>query len=442
MAAVTAAVVTAGAAAASAGASMKAASEQSKARRDRNRAIKKGALRDFGFGTAGGDGPFGSFNAETGAFETGLGSRLEGQLGMVDSLAAAFGANAGADFTGDMRNTIGLQQMTAGQQADPNSNLFANLAGRAQSGLNMAQAGLGRAAGIQGQLDPFAQQAFGLAQQQFGDIGTAEQVRGDVLGLLRQQAAPFEERAFSGLQDKQFATGRLGSSGGALQTEAFARGLAQADTDRQLRSFAEGRNVQQNALGLAQGLSGIGSGALNLGDNLMGNAFRNFGAMSGLAQDIDRQRFGQETSVQQNLFNQLGSIFGNQARTAGLQDQLQTSNFSNFLRALGAGQAINQIPLDRLKFAQDVEAQRQNAAIGVGSNLGTAGAGSGWDSAAAAFSGLAGAAQNFGSIFQNIGQPASTTAPSAYTPTAQQAFGSSYQQAPSWFTIGSTPGGG
>jgi hypothetical protein len=322
-----------------------------------------------------------------------------------------FGNRVGTNMTQGLQDTIGQAQGLAGQQVDPNSNLFAGLQAGAQGGLGLAGAGLNRAGAIQGQLDPFAQQAFGMSSNFMNQIGTGQEAQQQSLALMRQLAAPEEARQFSGLQQNQFATGRLGSSGGALQTEAFARGLGQADTARQLASFQEGRATQQNAFGLARGLAGIGTGALSTGDALMRNAFSNFQGMTGLSQNIDQQRFNQEGSAQQNMFNQLQSIFGMQGQQLGQQQGMENNAFSNFLRSMSAGQSIDQIPLDRLKFAQDIEAQRQNGALGVGTALNNVNAGQGASTMAAAFSGLGGAAQNFGSLFQNIGKP-SAPAPS------------------------------
>ena len=406
MAAVTAAVIGAGAAAASAASSISAGKQMKRQSDQANARLQEGVIKDFSFGQAGGDDPWARYTSSNGAVSTGLGSRLQGQRDTVDQFGSMFSGRAGQDFTSGMRNTIGMAQGAAGQQADPNGQLFAGLQQGAQGGLGMAAQGLGRAANIQGQLDPFAQQAFGMSQDFMNQIGTGEGARNQSLDLMRQLAAPEEARQFAGLQQNQFSTGRLGSSGGALQTEAFARGLGQADLSRQLSSFQEGRNTQQNNFGLAQGMAGLGSGALSTGDSLLRNAFSNFQGMTGLSQGIEGQRFGQQGTAQQNMFSQLQSIFGMQGAEQNQQAGMENNAFSNFLRSIGAGQGIDQVPLDRLQTSQNIEAQRQNAAIGVGSNLQNGTAGQGASTMAAAFSGLGGAAQNFGQMFGNIGQPA------------------------------------
>ena len=116
---------------------------------------------------------------------------------------------------------------------------------------------------------------LGEKPQSYNDIYTQR------LGLLREQAAPFEQRAFNGLNQNLFSTGRMGTTGGGLQTEAFARGLAQADTGRQL-----------DAMGFSEGLYGrdqqYALGRNNIGSNLWANS----GNMFGTAGNIFGNQFG------------------------------------------------------------------------------------------------------------------------------------------------------
>jgi hypothetical protein len=127
-------------------------------------------------------------------------------------------------------------------------NLFGNLAGMAGN-------------------NPYAQQQMALGQQFMGaQAPSYDQVAAQRLGLLREQAAPFENRAYNSMQNKLFSQGRLGSTGGGRDIEAFARGLGQADTSRQLDSmgFAEqlyGRD-QQNALAQRQMGANLFSGGV------------------------------------------------------------------------------------------------------------------------------------------------------------------------------------
>jgi len=124
-------------------------------------------------------------------------------------------------------------------------------------------------------------------QSAIGDASlTGQQAADQHLALLREQAQPFEDRAFSTHQDNQFMTGQRGTSGGALQTEAFARGLGQADLSRQLAARGEGRAATQMALNQASGLGG-------LQESLLNGATNRFGNLAQLSQGLSAARFNQ-----------------------------------------------------------------------------------------------------------------------------------------------------
>lgn len=403
MAAITAGVVTAAAAASSAYTSHRAASAQERAQRRAEDRLSSGQFGHIGFGSSVGDNPFGNYDPETGRITTGLGDRLTGQLGQVDAFAEFFANQMGGNPLGDAFGSIAAQRDVAFNQPQTNLGLFDNLQGRTQGALGLAGLQLGAAGQDAIALNPFGNLAFGVAGQQLGDIGNFEDVRSRQLDLLRQQAAPFEDRAFTGLLDNQFATGRLGSSGGALQTEAFARGLGQADLARQLAASDEARSFQQNALGLAQGAFGLGAGQRGLSDSLLSSAFGNFGNLAGLSADIENSRFSQASSAQTNFFNQLGLLGQNQTALAQANLGLQSGGFQNFLAALSAGQAINDIPMDLLQQTLAFEQARSNAAIGSGSAQLGVQVGQSSDALASAFGGLSQWAQGgfggFGNMF-------------------------------------------
>jgi hypothetical protein len=184
------------------------------------------------------------------------------------------------------------------------------------NGIN-APAGFQNAANIQGTVQNAGiLGATGLATQAFGraaQLGSG-QAGASILDLLRQQAQPFENRAFNNLQSNLFSTGRIGSTGGGLQTEAFARGLGQADLSRQTQ-------------------------ALGLEDQLLSSAFNRFGQTTGLANDLAG------AGVQSQAFQ---SQFPRQLRDQDLQFALQalqgqgglnSQALANFNAALAAGQA-------------------------------------------------------------------------------------------------------
>lgn len=129
--------------------------------------------------------------------------------------------------------------------------------------------------------NPFAQQ---FTQDQLSAAGAlGERLQGGMQGyygntldLLRQQAQPFEERQFSNLQDNLFSTGRIGSTGGALQTEAFARGLGQADLQRQLQAGQEARASYASDLAGMQQFTQGGLGAGQLSNQMLNTALSQF----------------------------------------------------------------------------------------------------------------------------------------------------------------------
>lgn len=113
------------------------------------------------------------------------------------------------------------------------------------------------------------------------------------LDLLRQAAAPEENRQRLGLDDQLYARGMLGTSGGAERYRALMEAQNQADLQRQLSAVGLGNqeaiNRFQAALGaVGQGQSAqqqqynMGSGAFgSLFSQLMGQANAGLGAASG-----------------------------------------------------------------------------------------------------------------------------------------------------------------
>lgn len=212
-----------------------------------------------------------------------------------------------------------------------------------------------------GGFDPNAQRAqnlFGMAQQKFGQ--NFGDVRSQRLGLLREQAAPFEERAQNQFQQQLFDKGIFNeSTPGGLLAESFGRGLGQADFARQLNAsdfaqqqqninFGQGQQLFGQALGAQQQDIGRALGFGGLGLQQLGGAQAGLGGMFGGALDFSnlgasrgQQRLGQA----QNIF--------------GFGQQLGQQQFGQGLQGLGGLLGIN-------------ADMRQLAALG--GNLGSAGA--------------------------------------------------------------------
>jgi hypothetical protein len=76
-----------------------------------------------------------------------------------------------------------------------------------------------------------------------------DDIYNSTLGRLRAEAAPEEERLTQAHNQRLFNTGQGGTTGGAMQTEAFAKGLGQADIGRQLAAGGEARAASQDVMG-------------------------------------------------------------------------------------------------------------------------------------------------------------------------------------------------
>ena len=144
----------------------------------------------------------------------------------------------------------------------------------AMSGMGGYNQGMGNLFGA-AMTNPYAQQQMAYGEQFMGaQPGNYDSVMNERLGLLREQAAPFEERATNSLFGRLYGQGRLGSTGGGRDIESFARGLSQADTSRQLdaQNFSEqlyGRDLQaalqQQGMGANLFAGGVGNYLSGLG---------------------------------------------------------------------------------------------------------------------------------------------------------------------------------
>jgi hypothetical protein len=293
--------------------------------------------------------------------------------GALDPISAALSQYAGQavpSFSNQLPAGVqqALQQLQA-RQAGPGLDLqgLDTLTGGANNAFAQARDQLATAGQLPG-FDPAS--IFGAANTQLGSLNqTYDQAYGNTLNTLREQARPEEERAFAGLQDNLFATGRLGSTGGALQTEAFARGLGQADLSRQLAAGQEARLAQQNALGLGQGLFGVGAGGMGLQDQLLNSAFGRFGQTTQLAADLNQARFARSMYGNELAYGRAQDMLGTQINLAGLPASLQAAQLGNVSTALQGQSGIQQQLLQMFGAGLSAEQAAANARIGAGSNM-------------------------------------------------------------------------
>lgn len=256
------------------------------------------------------------------------------------------------------------------------------------------------------------EQAMQMFQQGQNLLGSAPQSYQDVfdqrLGLLREQAAPFEQRASDSMFNRLFSQGRLGSTGGGRDIEAFARGLGQADTTRQLDAMNLSEALYGRDLSAALQNRSIGSG-------LMG---------SGLQGLISAP--GQQISNAYNMFGLSGNLAGQQYGAAQGYNELVNSRaqqrMSNAMGLFGFGAGINADSLKQGLGLQDAQsslfANLQNTGqAGHASGMGVAGAGGStppaWQTAlGGALQGLGGSMMSnpsaWGGVF-GFGQPKTGT---------------------------------
>jgi hypothetical protein len=169
---------------------------------------------------------------------------------------------------------------------------------------------------------------------------------GHWLDTMRQQAQPYEDRFLQGGMDQQFLKGILASTAGQYQTQGMMDSLNTADLNRQLSAFGMSQEAANNALGRAQGATGVFNGmeqdATNRGfllNQLQGSRaadrFQRAMSLFGTGQQAGQQNF-------QNAMSQLGAGGGGLSAQdqqlmamLGLQGQLGSARSG---ANLGAGQ--------------------------------------------------------------------------------------------------------
>lgn len=323
-------------------------------------------LGDFGGTTFGGISS--NFNQTTNQSDIGVGD-LDVSADMLTRLISGSLQPAGNQFAGAADTTGRLSSLVASQGAPD----FSRLAGLEQSIAGVREGAIRDIRSTQGGVQNLLQdQAFSGAQQSLGDIGGADAARLRTLSNLRSQALPGQERAVDRTLTNLFSRGRLGTTGGANVIGRLAEAQNQQDLGFQLAANQEGRNTQNNALGLAQGQANIGQSLLGQQDSLLNSAFNRFGQTTNLAADLDNTRFDRNvrsTGVQSGLLQQL---FGQQAQLPGLQQGFQQGNLNTALSGIQGIANIQNIGLNNFQASLAAAQAAANARIGAGSNVAAA----------------------------------------------------------------------
>lgn len=247
----------------------------------------------------------------------GLGAGLNGVNNQLTGLAGLFSGNAGAPGGGPGVDALSgfLKSLQGAGGANP-------LPGAPDTGA----------------LTNGASTAF---QQALG--GLQGITPGSTLANLRAQAAPQEQQQQQSLLDNQFKMGTLGTSGGALQTEAFARGLGQADLTRQTT-------------------------ATSLEDSLLNSAFSRFGQTANLASDLSNTGFNNALNLSNTGF---GRTLSGATAGAGIAGQvaqlplaLQGTQLGLALQALQGTGGLQQQGLGLFQAGLAGNQSVANAALG------------------------------------------------------------------------------
>lgn len=265
-----------------------------------NAARNSQQLYSFGAGTPSGVG--GTYTANPGGLGGNVGLNYGNLTGVNNQLQGLAGMFAGAAGTNQVPSAL-----TSGAN---------NAFGVASGNINPANAN--------------ANNFYGAANTQLQAAGQDPTAYANgVYNNLTAQAKPWEDAQTAGLADSQFGKGQAGTSGGALQTQAFAQGLGTADLQRQITAQQMGQQQQQSAVANASNLSGAGS-------SLLQNAFSNFNTTQNQQQQLAALPSYLQGLQLQNSGTALGQQAGIQTQAQNLFNSGLTANTANGNLLLGA----------------------------------------------------------------------------------------------------------
>lgn len=291
---------------------------------ERDQIAGLGQFQDQTFGGFGGSGFVGAGGQNQFQFDQSLGG-LRGLLGGQGQQFLGGGIFNNPDLQGALggANISGANQQfqqAAGQQVG--SSAFGNLG-------NLAGTATGLAGQFAGQTAQGPQDfSGGLQANLFGQGAANQQAAGNQQALFNQslsnQRAAFEPQAnrqFNRLQDRLFATGNLGSTGGGEQLRGLFEAQNQADLGFQNNAFQQAQQQQQF-------LGNLGGQQIQQGAGLLGQNLGQFNAQAGLA----NQFLGQAGALG-------GQQFGQNIQSAGFNTSqgLQRLNAAQGLLGFGAG---------------------------------------------------------------------------------------------------------
>ena len=226
-----------------------------------------------------------------------------------------------------------LPPMTAFQTSmSPEEAMAARISGTQPPQAPMAPSTGGFGSGIPDVSGITGQALGGLSGALTGLMAPMGQREADVYERIRATQRPEEERARLALEERLQSQGRTGlrtaQFGGAPEQLALAQAQEEAKNRAALGALGQAQAEQQQQLGLAQGLFGLGSGAAALPASLQGAQLGNIGAAMGL-QYLPEQQLLATLDPAVNLANIAGTAqrqgagYMSQAGISGLEDILQ-----------------------------------------------------------------------------------------------------------------------
>lgn len=160
----------------------------------------------------------------------------------------------------------------------------------------------------------YANSMFDAAAMANNSLGPSSDAARNYYEQLRGLAAPEENRQRVNLDNKLFATGQYGSTGGAERLRALYEAQAQADNQR--RFDAIGMSNQD-----AQTKFGNFSNALNFGQGVNNQNFSNLLQSFGFSQGVNNQRFNNAlTTVNQGISKQQQDFNMGSAANSNIQN--------------------------------------------------------------------------------------------------------------------------
>jgi hypothetical protein len=211
------------------------------------------------------------------------------------------------------------------------------------------------------------------------------------LTALRDQARPGEQRAVDAKFNNLFASGRLGTEGGARGIQALADSQNQADLGRQINSldFAQGQSNQERAFAAQQqqlGASLVGQGFQGIGmDQARAMGLGNMGAnIFGMQGQTEAARLGAFQTADQSAISRGQRRLGEAQAMFGFGDALTQTGLDRSAQQLGMSQSMDQALLDQARLGASVGQAQSTAGANAGA-LAMKGANGGVGTALAGF---------------------------------------------------------